>query len=212
LLLNTSTPARSILALLAASCLASACARAPGSAASPGAADAACGAAGEPAPWCSGPFPGPDLPVSPLARLALIDALAAACPRETADDPTPGLSPGARAIARNAHGRRRMVAPIGLEIDALEQLLKGTPEASPEHELILDRLAESYFILERSSYEACREARVPETATQSALSVEERRVRALVDGIRRGREEAERQCAALVRLHPQHVIRASCAG
>ena len=175
-------------------------------------ADAACGAAGEPSPWCNGPFPGPDPAVSPLARLALIDALAAACPPATADDPTPGLSRGARALMLHGRGHMRMQAPIGLEITALERLLAATPESSAEHVLIVDRLAEDYFALERSSYEACREARVLEVATRSALSVEETRVRLVIEGIRGGRERAERQCAELARVHPEHVIHAPCAG
>lgn len=181
-------------------------------AAPPPVADGACGAAGEPAPWCNGPFPGPDPPVSPLARLALIDALAAACPPATADDPTPGLSRGARALALHQRGHRRMQAPIGLEIDSLERLLAATPESSPDHVLLVDRLAEDYFALERSSYEVCRETRVLEAATRSALSVEEDRVHRVVDGIRHGREGAERQCAALARVHPGYAMHAPCAG
>jgi hypothetical protein len=181
-----------------------------GSASAPVAGAACGGGSSEPAPWCTEPFPGPDPSVLPAARLALIDALAAACPPATADDPAPGLSPGARSI--DAAPRRRGVffAPIEAEIDALERLLAATAESSPDHVLLLDRLALDCFELELASHTACRQTLVPEVATRSALRVEEGRVQKIVKQLRRGREGAARQCAALARLYPQYTQRAPC--
>lgn len=103
-----------------------------------------------------------------------------------------------------------MIAPIGPEIDALERILAATPETSPDYRLILDRLAENYFTLERISYTACREARVPEVTTGSALGVEEDRVHRLLEGLQRGKAGAERTCASLARVDPDHPPRAPC--
>lgn len=174
-------------------------------------AGATCGdGSSEPAPWCTELFPGPDPPVSPAARLALVAALAAACPPATADDPTPGLSPGARSIDFASHRRRGHSILIDAEINALERLLAATPESSPDHVLIVDRLALGYFALELASHTACRQARVPEVAMRSALKVEEGRVQKIVKQLRRGREGAARQCAALARRYPEHTPRAPC--
>ena len=174
-------------------------------------AGARCGAgSSEPTPWCAEPFPGPDPPVSPTARLALVDSLAAACPPATADDPTPGLSAGARALDSAPRGKGLFLAPIDTEIDMLERLFAATPEASPEHVLLVDRLALSYFALELAYHTACRQARVPEVATRSALKAEESRAQKIVKQLRRGREGAAVQCAALARLYPQYTPRAPC--
>ncbi len=174
-------------------------------------AGAPCGdGSSEPAPWCTEPFPGPDPPVFPAARLALVESLAAACPPATADDPTPGLSRGARALASAPGGKRILLSPIDTEIDLLERLLAATPEASPDHVLLVDRLALSYFALELAYHAICRQARVPEVATRSALKVEEDRAQKIVKQLRRGREGAAVQCAALARLYPQYTPRAPC--
>jgi hypothetical protein len=144
------------------------------------------------------------------ARLALLNALAAACPPETADDLTPGLSPGARLINFESNGGRFLIL-IEPEIASLERRLAATPESSPDRVLAVDDLAEGYFTLELAAYIACLHPRMPEVATRSALKVEEDRVRKILEQLRRGREGAVRECATLARRYPEHKSRAPCA-
>jgi hypothetical protein len=130
-------------------------------------------------------------------------ALSRACPAPTADDPTPGLSFGARTLGA---GSRRWCQGLPLtQLAALERLLGGTSRNSPDRPKILARMAVIWFSLEHDAHEDCRaSSAAPEPpAERRAAFVEEARRTVRVLYAFRG--SGAGTCEQLVREHPDAV-------
>jgi len=169
--------------------------------------DAPCGGSfGPTAPWCTeADFPGTLPPATPEAVRAVADAVAAACPQPTADDPTPGLSPTGR-WAADHHLPRWVQSRSLLRTDCagLERFLAALPAEAPDRARKLDRLAQEYAHLELVEHEECRELTVPTAPGSYEFAQIRDHALDVVQGLREGREGARRTCALLRRDHPDH--------
>ncbi len=174
---------------------------AAGCAAAPPASAPCGGSLGPGAPWCTArEFPGPN-PPPPLDDGQVAAALLASCPPATADDPTPGLSPGGRWAKAHIPTRNVVPSMIPIEIEALERLLPGAPAGSTDRRNILDRLAMGRLQQEVYAYEDCR---------NQAVRRDPQRVFDLTRSLRESREGAQRACALLRWDYPEHTPSVPC--
>jgi hypothetical protein len=152
---------------------------------------------------------GPRHPVSAARVRESVNLLAAACPPPSAADPTPGLSPSARALAAM---RPPGVFPTDTAADAkaLEALLATTTPDTIAHARLLDRLAGAYFEMERAAYEGCRSIVVLEDLTPAEFDEVDAKVRRTAEDLRASRAAAEGWCARLRREHPDYRPRVPC--
>ncbi len=166
---------------------------------------------GAPEPWCTGQFhgpaPSPPPPSTPESVRDTMAALARACPAPRDDDPTPGLSSGARSIKWPVG--RIHVLPVN-ELQGLLQLLEKTPKDSPDRPKIMARLASTSFLLERFAHRDCRDLAAQKDLPAERWADFERQARTAVKVLYTTRAYGTSWCTALVREHPD-AIPAWCA-
>lgn len=156
--------------------------------------------------WCTGTFPGPTPPPRVVNVADVADAraaLARACPAPSADDPTPGLSAGARAPEARP-GRACPSLPV-TELHALYWLLQTTPRNAPDRPKLLYRIAAILFSIERSWHVDCREmVALPDPPPERRADFVERAERT-IRGLYAGRASGAEICTQILREHPDAV-------
>lgn len=175
------------------------------------------GAEGNPE-WRKGVFPprdaiqpAPERPATAAEKAAFVEKVNRVCPAGTEANPFPQLSLPARAIKPSWHGRYRSLPLLPQEIDALKKILAATPLDNPDRPKIIDRLASTYFELERALYRTCTDLVLMAETDRYSMSKLEEMLGDLKRKIDAARNGGFASCRQLVQDHPTYQSTGLCA-